>query len=70
MALWVDKYRPKSLDQLDYHEATTELLRTMVQGGDIPHLLFYGPSGAGKRTRLMATLRALYGPSLDKVRTK
>lgn len=40
---------------------------TQVSGGDIPHLLFYGPSGAGKRTRMMAALRELYGPSIDKV---
>jgi DNA polymerase III delta prime subunit len=38
-----------------------------VDGGDIPHLLFYGPSGAGKRTRVMAVLRELYGSSVDKV---
>jgi replication factor C subunit 3/5 len=61
MALWVDKYRPKTLDQLDHYPAVTEQLMTLAKGGDVPHLLFYGPPGVGKRTRAMALLAELYG---------
>jgi replication factor C subunit 3/5 len=31
-------------------------------------MLFYGPSGAGKKTRLTAVLREIFGPSVDKVK--
>lgn len=31
-------------------------------------MLFYGPSGAGKKTRILCTLRALFGPGVEKVR--
>ena len=35
--------------------------------GDFPHMLFYGPSGAGKKTRIACTLRQLFGSHVEKV---
>lgn len=34
---------------------------------DCPHLLFYGPSGAGKKTLIMALLRQMFGTGAEKV---
>ncbi|KAL8740264.1 MAG: hypothetical protein Q9190_007012 [Brigantiaea leucoxantha] len=68
MALLVDKYRPRSLEQLTYHENLSSRLRSLAQSGDFPHLLIYGPSGAGKKTRIVATLRELYGPGVEKIK--
>ena len=42
-------------------------LRDQANSGDFPHLLIYGPSGAGKKTRIVATLKELYGPAAEKV---
>ncbi|KFX93982.1 hypothetical protein O988_06540 [Pseudogymnoascus sp. VKM F-3808] len=68
MALLVDKHRPRSLDTLSYHDDLSERLRSLAQSGDFPHLLVYGPSGAGKKTRIVATLKELYGPGVEKIK--
>jgi len=65
--LWVDHYRPKTLSTLDFHKDQAAHLGSLVTSGDFPHLLFYGPSGAGKKTRVMAVLRELFGASVEKV---
>ncbi|OXB38907.1 hypothetical protein LQV05_003971 [Cryptococcus neoformans] len=68
MSLWVDKYRPRTLDDLHYHDGLSSRLKSLAASGDFPHILFYGPSGAGKKTRIMCTLRELYGPGVEKLR--
>jgi hypothetical protein len=55
--LWVDKHRPTSLESLDYGKEQAEQLRLLAATGDLPHMLFYGPAGAGKKTRIMALVR-------------
>ncbi|KAJ3021670.1 Subunit of heteropentameric Replication factor C (RF-C) [Thoreauomyces humboldtii] len=68
MVLWVDKYRPKTLGSLDYHVGLKDQLTHLAANGDFPHLLVYGPSGAGKRTRIVALLREIYGPGVEKLK--
>ncbi|ELR11065.1 replication factor c subunit [Acanthamoeba castellanii str. Neff] len=66
--LWVDKHRPRQLAQLDYHEPLTNQLQKMATAGDFPHLLFFGPTGAGKKTRIMALLRELFDAGVEKLK--
>ncbi|ORX72276.1 P-loop containing nucleoside triphosphate hydrolase protein [Linderina pennispora] len=68
MALWVEKYRPLTLDKLTFHTDLTGHLRQLATTGDLPHLLVYGPTGSGKRTRISAVLREIYGPGADKLK--
>lgn len=65
----MDKYRPTTLGKLDYHKEQGEYLKNMVQKGDFPHLLVYGPSGAGKKTRIMCIIKELYGNGAEKLKT-
>lgn len=66
--LWVDKHRPSSFQKLNYHEDKSMQLQSLVHGADFPHLLFYGPSGAGKKTRILCILREVFGPGVEKVK--
>ncbi|KAJ2606994.1 Replication factor C (RF-C) subunit, partial [Coemansia sp. RSA 1694] len=68
MALWVEKHRPATLDKLTFHSGLTDHLRQLANSGDLPHLLVYGPTGAGKRTRIAAVLREVFGPGADKLK--
>ncbi|KDN42602.1 P-loop containing nucleoside triphosphate hydrolase protein [Tilletiaria anomala UBC 951] len=66
--LFVDKYRPKQMSELHYHEQLSQRLTSLAAHEDFPHMLFYGPSGAGKKTRIMCLLRELYGSGTQKLK--
>jgi len=68
--LWVDKHRPKTLDEMDYHPELSDRLKRMAASGNPPHMLFVGPSGAGKSTRVHAFLRELYGPGVESIKVE
>lgn len=68
--LWVDKHRPKALEEVDYHVDLSTRLQRIAATGDQPHMLFTGPSGAGKSTRVHALLRAIYGPGVEMVKVE
>ncbi|CAJ1947798.1 unnamed protein product [Sphenostylis stenocarpa] len=68
--LWVDKHRPKVLDHVMVHTEIAHNLKKLVKEEDCPHLLFYGPSGSGKKTLIMALLRQMFGPSAEKVKVE
>ena len=68
MALWVDKHRPKSLAMLDYHKPLAQHLKKLVSSGDFPHLMVYGPSGAGKKTRVSISFSILFSSVLSSYR--
>ncbi len=48
--LWVEKYRPNSLDTLILSNETRNLLEHYKKDKDIPHLLFCSTPGTGKTT--------------------
>ena len=48
--LWVEKYRPDTLNGYIGNDTIVGKMKTYIEGGDIPHLLFYGRAGTGKTT--------------------
>jgi len=59
--IWVEKYRPNSLDDVAGEKEITERLKSYVKTGSMPHLLFAGPPGVGKTTCAIALAKELYG---------
>jgi len=48
-----DEIRPQTLDEVVGQQhilGKDGLLRRLIEGGDVPNLIFYGPSGTGKTT--------------------
>ena len=48
--LWVEKYRPYSLDTYIGNEHLKSKVTMYLQNNDLPHLLLYGKAGTGKTT--------------------
>ena len=48
--LWVEKYRPDSLENYISNDTLKDKLAQYINTQDIPHLLFYGTAGTGKTT--------------------
>ena len=48
--LWVEKYRPKSIDDCILPESTKEIFKGFLDQGEIPNLLLAGSAGVGKTT--------------------
>ncbi|KUL88382.1 hypothetical protein ZTR_04956 [Talaromyces verruculosus] len=65
---WVEKYRPKSLDDVAAQDHTTTVLQRTLQASNLPHMLFYGPPGTGKTSTILALAKSLFGPTLYRTR--
>ncbi len=65
--LWMDKYVPSDKSELTFHPETTEILIQLAKKDDFPHMIFYGPEGAGKKTRIRIFLSEIFGPGVYKM---
>ena len=57
----VEKYRPSHLDGIISQNDIVGNIMQLLDNGKLPHLLFYGSSGSGKTTTIIAYARQLYG---------
>ena len=48
--LWVEKYRPDTIDECVLPDSTKDTFQAIVDSGELPNLLLFGTSGVGKTT--------------------
>lgn len=53
-SLWVERYRPKCVEDIVATSNIKKLLASIVESGDLPNLLLYGSAGIGKTTAAKA----------------
>lgn len=68
--LWIDKYAPRTIAGLDCHREINEVFTQLCKSSDIPHLILYGPSGSGKKARIMVLLREIFGAKADHIKVE
>lgn len=63
MKPWVEKYRPQRIDEIVYQNEIISMLRKFLSNNstDLPNLLFYGPSGTGKTSTIVALAKEMFG---------
>ena len=64
--VWVEKYRPRSLNQVVNQKEIVDRLKKFVENKSLPHLIFSGPAGVGKTTCAHALVRDLFGEYFSK----
>ncbi len=61
---WVEKYRPKTLDDVVNQKGILSRLKQFISDSTMPHLIFAGPAGTGKTTCALAMVRDMYSKKM------
>ncbi len=59
--IWIEKYRPKTCDDIVGQDKNLNIITNMIKGGSLPHMLLHGKSGTGKTSTIMALANMMYG---------
>ena len=63
---WVEKYRPKTLDDVVGHKLIIERLKKYSSDKNLPNMIFAGSAGTGKTTSAIAIAKSLDGENYER----
>jgi replication factor C subunit 3/5 len=58
---WIEKYRPKTFDEIISHDEIIHTLQKLISCKKFPHTIFFGSPGTGKTSTIIACAREIYG---------
>lgn len=61
----IDKYKPENTGDFAFHKEKLNKLSMIVDKKSIPHIIFYGPEGSGKKTMVRYFLELQYGSNVN-----
>ena len=64
---FIDKYAPDTAKKSILHKDILKLLEFISKDDSIPHIIFYGNDGVGKRRIIKLFLEMLYGQDVNNV---
>lgn len=63
---WVEKYRPKKLEEVVGQKEIVERLKSYVKKHNVPNMMYSGPAGIGKTSAATALAKELFGKDFER----
>jgi len=57
---WIEKYRPKKIENVEQSESILQLFKNNIKTGDMTHYIFYGFPGTGKTSAIQVITREIF----------
>lgn len=62
---FTERFKPRKLEDIISHKENINILKKYIKQYNVPHLLFYGPSGTGKTSTSEVFVHELYGENVN-----